>query len=112
MALIFFGSMTLTPDTGGVGTTVQIDNTGAGFIGTMVVTFDGVAADNIAVDTGHGNGQQRLTCDVPAGVSIGAVDVYIENPDGENVTLSGAFTTIAGVSVGRVQMAVGVYVGM
>jgi hypothetical protein len=116
MPLIFFGVITVVPSTGTDGDTITIDNTGAGFFDTMVVTIGGIAADNIAVDTGYGNGQQRITCDVPSGLTPGStVDIYVENPDGENTTLGGAFTLDAASAGGFTrmpQMAIGAYVGL
>lgn len=84
--IIFFSTLSVTPSEGAAGTTVTIDNTGAGFFGTMIVKFGGAggtAADNITVAS-----QQQLTCDVPAGVS-GTVAIYVENPDGESGTIAG-----------------------
>ena len=111
MPLIFFGTITIDPASAAIGDTITIDNTGAGFFDTMVVTVDGVPADSIAVDTGHGNGQQRITCDIPTGAGPGAVDVYVENPDGENATITGALT-IPDATTQRNHMAVGIYIGM
>jgi len=115
MPLIFFGTITIDPATAAIGDTITIDNTGAGFFDTMVVTIDGIPADNVAVDTGYGNEQQRITCDVPDGVASGAVDVVITNPDGETQTVTGALEieTIGETSFHRIpQMAIGVYVGL
>ena len=92
MPIIFFGTLSISPATGAAGDTVTIDNTGAGFFGTMIVKFGGsggTSATSIAV-TSYGNGQQRITCVAPAGT--GLVDIYIENPDGEKGTISNAFT--------------------
>ncbi len=79
----FFGTLSITPATGVVGDTITINNTGSGFFGSMIVTINGVAATSITV-VDH----QTITCVVPAG---GSGDVYIENPDGENATISDGF---------------------
>jgi len=98
MPIIFFGTLSATPNSGGIGDTIQIDNTGSGFFGAMTVEFGGsggTSADNIAV-AAFGNGQQRITCDVPAGLVAGATTIYLENPDGENGTIVFTITGASG----------------
>ena len=100
MPIIFFGTLSATPNSGATGDTIQIDNTGAGFRGTMIARFGGsggTSADNIAIAV-FGNGQQRITCDVPAGLAAGATTIYLENPDGENGTI--VFTVTGAVPSG------------
>ena len=114
MPIIFFGTLSITPATGSVGDTITIDNTGAGFFDTMIVKFGGsggTSADNIVVDS-YGNGQQRITCDVPTGLDAGTYDIYIENPDGENGTIASAFEVVAVSAVSKQEsLWVGVFAG-
>ena len=84
----FFGTLSVTPSDGPVGTTITISNTGSGFFGTMIVTINGIAATSITV-VDH----QTITCEVPAG---GSGDVYIENPDGESAIIPNGFSMPAG----------------
>lgn len=95
MPVKFFGTLSVSPSSGAAGATITILNTGAGFFGTMIVRDTdavGAAYDNIAIDATYGNGQQKITCDVPAGLTAGVGVIYIENPDGESKTI--AFTVI------------------
>lgn len=97
MPIRFFGTLSASPNTGKTGDTITINNTGAGFFGVMIVKFGGsggTSADNIAV-TVYGNGQQRITCDVPVGLAAGATTIYVENPDGENGSISFTVITVA-----------------
>jgi len=96
MPIIFFGTLSVTPNSGAAGDTVIINNTGAGFLGVMIVRFGGplgVLATNIVI-TAFGNGQQQMTCTVPE--NEGIVDIYIENPDGENGIITNAFEYMGG----------------
>ena len=116
MPIIFFGTLSVDNSTGDAGDTLTIDNTGAGFLATMIVKFGGVggtSADNIVIDTGYGNGQQRLRCEVPAGLVEGTTyDIYLENPDGETGTIAGAFTlNVTAVAEYLTSLIVGVHVG-
>lgn len=85
----FFGNITVSPLLGNVGDTLTITNTGSGFFGNMIITIDGISADDITV-VDH----QTITCKIPEGV-IAKATVYIENPDGENITLVDIFSLIS-----------------
>ena len=74
----------LTPDRGttGGGTTVTI--TGTGFTGAIAVTFAGVAAASLTVDSAT-----QITAVTPAGASAGDVDVSITTGGGTTGRASG-----------------------
>ena len=82
----------VSPTTGSSAGGESVTLTGTGFsdnfAGTNTVTFDGNAATNVNVVS-----DTSITCDTPAGVSCGAVDVVVSNDNGV-ATLSSAFTYI------------------
>lgn len=87
MPIEFFGTLSILPAAGAVGTTITISNTGSGFFGAMVVkdtNAGGTSFDNITVVD-----QQTVTADVPSGY-VGP-NVYVANPDGENQTIVSGF---------------------
>jgi hypothetical protein len=81
----------------GGGTTVTLN--GADFQSGATVTFDGIAATNVAFVS-----SAMLTARTPSHPAFGPVDVTVTNPDGQSSTLAGAFTyrlptpTIGGVT--------------
>jgi IPT/TIG domain len=77
--------LSITPNTGLAAGGTGVSLVGDGLVGTTGVTFGGVAATGLIV-----NSDTLVTCITPAHAD-GAVDVVLSNPRG-NVTKTGAFT--------------------
>jgi hypothetical protein len=80
----------VSPDGGGTGGANAITVSGAGFQTGTAVTFGGAPASVTSVNAGG----TQLTITTPPHAA-GAVDVVVTNPNGQNLTLHGAFTYVA-----------------
>lgn len=75
----------LDPATGTEGDIVTF--TGKQFVEDMAVAFGGVASETVELVD-----ESTITAVVPAGVSLGVVDITVTHPSGVSKTLTGAFT--------------------
>lgn len=86
-----FGTLSCTPDTGKIGDTITINNTGSGFYDTMVVKCNdvtGASLNNITVVD-----YNQLTADISSGF-VGP-DIYVVNSDiPDSDTIADAFVLI------------------
>jgi uncharacterized repeat protein (TIGR01451 family) len=75
----------LVPSSGGTAGGTNVTISGSGFVAPVTVTFDGIAATNVVI-----NSPTEVTCDTPAHAA-GTVDVTL-TANGEPHTAFGAFT--------------------
>lgn len=82
------------------GTSIEIN--GANFDASLsIVELNGEACTSIVV----GGANARVICDTPASISgLGAVDVYVENPDGQNFTFTSGFEYVPAPTVSSVNL--------
>jgi hypothetical protein len=80
----------VSPDGGAVSGGTNVTITGTGFYSGLDVKFGGSSGSSCTSIVVAPSGKS-LTCTSPAG-SLGTADIYIENPDGQNVNSSAAYT--------------------
>lgn len=78
--------MSLQPTSGGVSGGTAVTISGTGFVDGATVSFGDTEATDVTFVS-----KFQLDATSPAGADTGAVDVVVENPDGEQATLTGAF---------------------
>ncbi len=78
----------IAPDSGPLAGGTPVVITGANFLGTLTLTFGGVAATGVTVN----GAATQINAVVPRGVAAGAVDVFLDSTTHGSVTLAGGYT--------------------